>query len=143
MQFPVSIKLHRSFLLSSLLFLFHALAAACIAVLPWDWLVRSIFWVGVSVSAGYVLRPSKVLALRLVAPGRMLCLDSEAHLVEIKPCPETTVFSRLIVLRFKTEEGSRVRTLTLLPDQMSVTEFRSLRLWLRWQTPNQRDVEVC
>lgn len=143
MQFPVSIELHRSFLLSSLLILFHALAAACVAVLPWTWFVRAILWGGIGVSTGYFLRPSNALALRLVGPSRILCLDSDGHQTEIQLIQGTAVFSHLIVLRFRREEERRVRTLTLFPDQMSATEFRVLRLWLRWQRASQGDGKVC
>ncbi|MBV5336666.1 MAG: hypothetical protein J0653_01250, partial [Deltaproteobacteria bacterium] len=62
--------------------------------------------------------------------------------IEIKPLPDTTVFSHLIVLRFKTKDENRVRTLTIFQDQMTTTEFRVLRLWLRWQTASPSYGEV-
>ncbi|MBV5336665.1 MAG: hypothetical protein J0653_01245, partial [Deltaproteobacteria bacterium] len=64
-RLPVSIGLHRSLLLLFLLVLIHILAAACIALLPWSWFVRSIFLVCIGISAVCFLRPAKVLGLRL------------------------------------------------------------------------------
>jgi len=45
--------------------------------------------------------------------------------------PDTTVFSRLIVLRLRDDQG-RLRSLAILPDSLPPEQFRVLCLWLRW-----------
>ena len=137
MQFPVSIELRRSFLLSISLALIHTLAAGSIVVLPWSWFVRSILLLVIGISAGYSLCRSEIVGLRLVGPARIDGLDSACHRFEIIPLADTTVFNHLIVLRFKTIEAKRVKSLTLFPDQMTAREFRVLRLWLRWRAVSQ------
>lgn len=138
MQFPVFIKLHRSFLFSSSLLFAHVLAACCIVVLPWDVAVRALFLLAIVISAGYSLRPQKVSGLRLVAKDRIDAFDPEGRPFQIHPLPSTTVFNYLIVLRYTMEEEG-ARSMTLFPDQMTSKEFRLLRIWLGWRTINQVD----
>lgn len=134
MQFPIVIELRRSRLLVVLLVLLHGLAAGCVLALPWPWPLRGLLLIAVGVSLGYVLRPSRILDLRLCAPDRLDCLLADGNRVALVAQPESTVFSQLIVLRLRLGEAKRVSSLVLLPDQMSAEQFRLLRLWLRWRS---------
>jgi hypothetical protein len=131
-HFPVAIELHRSRLLSLLLALFHAAAAGCVIVLPWPWPLRSLLLAGVGWSAWHVLRAPRIAGLRISARDRLDCSLANGDRVALVVQPDSTVFSRLIVLRLRVGEEKRISSLVLLPDQMSAEQFRVLRLWLRW-----------
>ena len=132
MQFPIVIGLHRSILLSILLVLMHAAAAACLVVLPWPWILRGVFLLLVGGSLGYSLRRPKIVGLRLAARDRFECLLADGDRVAATVLADSTVFAQLIVLRLRIGEEVRVSSLVLLPDQMPAEQFRVLRLWLRW-----------
>ena len=132
MQFPITIALRRSRLLVLLLVLLHGLAAGCVGVLPWPWPLRCALLFALGASLVYALRPSPILELRLRAPDRIDALLADDNRVGLSPQTDSTVFGQLIVLRYRLGEVKRVRSLALLPDQMSAEEFRLLRLWLRW-----------
>ena len=141
MQFPVSIELHRSRTLFVSLLLFHLLATGCALVVPWPWAIRLIVLVFVGLSASHSIRTPKILGLRLLARDRLGCLMFDGNQHEVTILPDSTVFSRLIVLRLKVGEERRLSSLTLLPDQMSVDEFRVLGLWLRWRSETKQRAE--
>lgn len=134
MQFPVFIELHRSFLLLSSLVLFHALAAACVLVLPWSWYLRGALLVVAGFSLWLALRPSRILAIRLCRRDAIEGFFLDGHRETLTVMPDSTVFGRLIVLRLRIGDQRRVCQLALLPDQMIAEQFRVLRLWLRWHT---------
>jgi toxin CptA len=140
-QFPITIALRRSRLLALSLVLLHGLAAGSLSVLPWPWLLRCALLFGLGVSLVYVLRPSPILELRLRAPDRIDAFLAYGNRLGLSPQPDSTVFSQLIVLRFRLGEKKRVRSLALLPDQMSAEEFRLLRLWLRWYSVPREQAE--
>jgi hypothetical protein len=110
------------------------MAAACLAALPWPLILRCFFLLLVGGSLVYALRPSRIAGLRLAGPSRLDCLLADGGRVAAKALPGSTVFARLLVVQLRIGEEKRTTSLTLLPDQMSVQEFRVLRLWLRWQT---------
>ncbi len=130
MQFPIVIGLHRSLLLSILLVLMHALAALCVVVLPWLW--RCVLWLALAYSLRCALRPQRIVGLRLAARDRLECLCASGDYVAATVLDDSTVFSRLIVLRLRIGEQRRSSSLVLLPDQMPAEQYRLLRLWLRW-----------
>ena len=132
MQFPIAIGLHRSILFSVLQVLIHAVAAGCLVALPWSWLLRGVFLLLLAGSLGYALRAPRIVGLRLAARDRLECLLADGDRVAATVLADSTVFSRLIVLRLRVGEEARVSSLVLLPDQLSTEQFRALRLWLRW-----------
>lgn len=69
----------------------------------------------------------------------MDCLLVDGSHAVLKIQPDSTVFSRLIVLRMRIGEEARARYLTLLPDHMTTEQFRVLRLWLRWHAEVKED----
>ncbi|MFZ4536821.1 protein YgfX [Propionivibrio sp.] len=138
MQFPVSIELHRSHLLSLLLVLFHTLAAGCVIALPWVLPLRAVLLVLIGLSLWHAMRPGRIVGLRIGARDRLDCLLADGSRVAVTALPDSTVFIRLIVLRLRIGEEKRVSRLSLLPDTMSAEQFRLLRLWLRWHAePNE------
>lgn len=132
MQFPVSIELRRSRFLTLLFFLVHALSVGCLAVLPWPWPLRLLLMALVGASLWRVLQAQAIVGLRIHGRDRLDCLLAEGRRATVAILPDSTVFHRLIVLRLRIGEETRIRSLTLLPDQMSAEQFRALRLWLRW-----------
>ena len=110
----------------------HAIAAGCVVALPWSWLLRGVAVLLLCCSLGYALRPPRIIGLRLAARDRLECLLAGGDRVAATVLDDSTVFSRLIVLRQRIGEETRVNSLVLLPDQMSAEQFRVLRLWLRW-----------
>jgi hypothetical protein len=134
MQFPVYIGLHRSRFLFLLLILFHLIAAMCILVVPWPWFLQCAVLIFIAASAWHSTRPSNVTCLCILGSERLDCRFEGGRQHEMTLLSDTTVFSYLMVLRLKGGESVRATTLTLLRDQMSVNEFRTLALWLRWRS---------
>ena len=139
MQFPIVIGLQRSTLLVILLFVVHAVAAGCLVILLWPPMLRGILLLVVGVSLGFALRPPRIIGLRLAARDRLECLLADGERVAATALADSTVFTRLIVIRLSLGEKTRVSSLVLLPDQMSAQQFRVLRLWLRWHAEPKED----
>lgn len=57
---------------------------------------------------------------------------TDSVLFEGTICHETTIFSAFAVFHWRAEGQSEVFQTLLLPDQMTVDEFRRIRVWLRW-----------
>lgn len=140
MQFPVSIELQRSPLLTLLLVLFHTLAAGSVIALPWDWLLRSVFLLVIGWSLWHSLHQPRIHGLRISGRDGLDGRLADGNRVALTARPDSTVFTRLIVLRLHIGEEKQVSSLALLPDQMSAEQFRWLRLWLRWHTESKEDV---
>jgi len=133
-RFPITIELHRSRRLSLLHAVFHTLAAGCVLALPWPWLMRSGLLLLIGVSLVYALRESPIRGLYLRAGDSIEGLLADGSRTKLVIKPDSTVFSRMIVLRVGIGEDRAISNLVLLPDQMSVEEFRVLRIWLRWRS---------
>lgn len=134
MRFPLEIELRRSAQLSLLLFFFHFLAFASVWVLPWAWEVRALLTVPLAISAWFSAQPASVVALRISENGGLECLGADRSRLSATVLADSTVFSRLIVLRVLPDGGgAAVTNLVLLPDSMSPEKFRALSLWLRWE----------
>lgn len=133
MQFPITIELHRSRTLSLLLLLLHFLAAASLLALSLPLVLSVFFLVPLAVSACFVFRPRKILALRLFERGQLDCRMFGGGWLVATILPETTVFDRLVVLRLRINEEPGVNSLVLITDHFSLDDFRILRLWLRWR----------
>ncbi|MEF8734418.1 MAG: protein YgfX [Candidatus Accumulibacter meliphilus] len=139
MQFPIDIALCRSRLLFVLTALLHALAAACLFVLPWPLSIRLLLLAIVALSLWLqIWRPSRVVGLRLAASGELSCHFANGDQVFVRVQPDTVVFSQFLVLRVRAGESGRLETLALFPDSMSTEQFRLLRLWLRWRVDSSQ-----
>lgn len=133
MRFPIHIELHRSRFLFLLLFVAHALAVGCVALLPWSAALRLLLLVLIGILAWRAFRPPSISALHLLEKGALECVLSNGERTPVSVLPDSTVFARLIVLRLRVGERGRVRALTLFPDSMTPAEFRALRVCLRWR----------
>jgi len=136
-RLPIRIALRSSRLLIGLLAGLHVLAAVSVIILPWAMWLRAALLAGVVISLWRSLPPAPVNGLRLGERGQLTLLYPQAELLPVRVCPDTTVFSQLIVLRVREDESNRVLSYPLLPDSMSSEEFRRLRLWLRWQISDE------
>ena len=134
MQFPINIGLRHSRFLFLLLMLFHSIAATCVLVLPWPWFVQCAVMVLLAASARQAIRPTIIRGLCVHNSERLTCRFADGSTHELSLLPGSTVFSHLIVLRLKLGEKNQAINLTLMPDQMSAKEFRTLALWLRWHS---------
>ena len=133
MQFPITIELRRSRLLSFLTVLLHALAAGCLWVLPWPEEARLLLLI-VALSLAHALRPSTIVGLRLCERGELTLLFAAGDVIFGSVQADTAVFIQLIVLRVRDDENAgRLSSLVLLTDSMPPEQFRLLRLWLRWR----------
>jgi hypothetical protein len=141
-QFPIQIELRRSRLLLVLLLLFHVFALACVLVLPWPWALRAFLFYLIMLSAGYSVRVSRIVALRLSEQAEIECTVATGDRISAKVRPDSTVFSQLIVLRLQLDDEKRIRNLPLLPDSLSAEQFRVLRLWLRWHAKERAENDV-
>lgn len=134
MQLPITIGLHRSFLLTGGIGLSHA-AAALIMFLP-NWPVAAVTLATILVlgsAAWSVWRcRSEVVALRLLADGRLEYRrqgEKTFALAELQPT--ATVHPLLTVLRLKVANATL--SVVVAPDSGRIEELRQLRIWLRWR----------
>ena len=130
MQFPIEIRLRRSFSLRCFLTGIHALGAVGICALPTNestW----ILFVLLGLSLWGALRPQKIIGLHISSHGLACALSTGQH-IPAEVLSDSSVYSRWIVLRLIFPESARKSTLTLFPDQMSPEDFRRLKVWLRW-----------
>ena len=141
MQFPLTVELHRSKLLFSLLVLIHATAGIATGLLPWPLPWRAVLLLLVLLSLVRALRPPRVVGLRFRAHDRLECRLADGRWVGAAVQPESSVFAQLVVLRLHLGDGEmgghggtqRHRcALAILPDQLSAPDFRRLRVCLRW-----------
>ena len=137
--FPVFIKLRRSLWCLFLLVFIHGTAAGCVALIPIVWWGYALAWLTIVTSLAYSLRTPEIAALVLSVNEGLSCLKTDGSRIHATVLPDSRVFVWLVTLRFQLDGEKRIRTLTLLPDQMSGEEFRSLRLWLRWSIKGERE----
>lgn len=88
---------------------------------------------GVAIGLGMAgwQRASPTPSLRLVADGRLQCLDGTDEWCDVEVLDDSFVSNLLIVLRYRTADR-RTHTLTLLPDSANADDLRRLRVSLRW-----------
>lgn len=130
MQFPIEIRLRRSFSLRCFLTGIHALGAVGIFALPTNGSTLFLF-VLLGLSLWGALRPQKIIGLCISRHG-LACSWSTGQHIPAEVLSDSSVYSRWIVLRLLFPESAKTSTLTLFPDQMSPEDFRRLKVWLRW-----------
>lgn len=112
----------------------HLLAIVAILPLMLAWPLRLAMIGLVVVSLVYCVdrqRRQPVTGLHLGAQGEIE-IDMKVGARETATIlPQTTVLSRVIVLRLR--KNGQLLTLTLLPDSTGVTAYRQLCLWLKWR----------
>lgn len=145
MQFPITIGLHRSFLLSICMLGFHGIALLAVLCLSWSvWCLAlvAVLLVCSSVWTWRQLEPP-LQAVRLHGSGGVDCrLAGENCWQEAEIKPGATVHPLMLVLTM--ERAERPYRLTLAYGSASADELRQLRLFLRWRAVSAvRDDDVA
>lgn len=132
MQFPVSLRLHRSLLYDWLTRLAAALALTGLLLsgLPGLLMLLSVcLWLALVVSAWRQRQP-ECLEILLYKDGRLLCLHKGRESETVMVMYGTLIHPYLTVLRVDTVSG--VRHWVVMPDSLAAEDFRRLRVWLKW-----------
>ncbi len=135
MQLPVFVGLRRSHLLDVSVLILVFLAIASIFYFAGERSIQSalvfITW-AFAVSAWLNLKPY-FQKIRLERSGYILAARAdELEFEKVALQPYSLVHSWLTVIRLKTEAGS-IHTLVVARDSLTDTDFRHLRMFLRWQ----------
>lgn len=96
--------------------------ATVIGLLAWEW-----------------RQTRHVHRLRLAADGRLQCLDGQGAWCDAEVLGDSLASPALIVLRYRTAERRRARSLVLLPDSAAADDLRRLRASLRWTRRTRSD----
>ena len=115
-----------------------AVAGIGLAGLP-IWLVLAA-WAVLGISAWTLLRrhallahPLSLIRLQSRADGSLECLTRDGEWLAFSLRPQSTLFPLFAVLSLKPPGGGRPRAVTIFPDALSGDDWRTLRVWLRWQ----------
>lgn len=79
------------------------------------------------------LRPSPPIRYRLGDDGTLSRIDVEGEPVPLEILPGGFVAASLVVIRVREEGKGVTGALTVLADSLPASDFRALRLWLRWR----------
>lgn len=136
----LSITLRHSYLLVLFLVAMHALALACVWLVPLALAAKIGVAVGVVSSLVLSLRHHVwragrrcVRAIRLNGECDISLQGQDGVWLEVKLLPNSFVSPYLTVLNLSLEGERRARHVVLLPDVMDAEQFRQLRVWLRWR----------
>lgn len=135
MQLPITIGLHRSRLLDSLVFLSALLVSLVVIAFPQAVVIQGAVLLAVWCCAGHAwhrLSP-QCLAIHLERTGHLsvaLAGVEEFSMAELMP--GAIVHPWLTIARLKTD-GGRMCTLIATVDNLDREDFRRLRVFLRWQ----------
>lgn len=99
-----------------------ALGTAVIGLVAWGW-----------------RQTRHVHSLRLAADGRLQCLDGQGAWCDAEVLADSLASPALIVLRYRTAEHRRARSLVLLRDSAAAHDLRRLRVSLRWTRRTRSD----
>lgn len=135
MQLPITIGLHRSHLLDSLVFLSALLASLVVIAFPQAMVFQGAVLLAVwrcSVHAWRRLSP-QCTAIHLERTGHLsVALAGREEFSMVELMPGAIVHPWLTVARLKTD-GGRMCTLIATVDNLEREDFRRLRVFLRWQ----------
>jgi toxin CptA len=134
-QFPITIGLHRSFLLEFFGICLFLVAAGSIVAGPWHdpWphLLFGLLFVAALIFCRQLRQP--VHSLRLAKDGSIslrFC-GRDAAFYPVCLLAPATVLPWLCVLHI--EYGGHRFRLRVLPDSIAPEDFRRLRVWLKWR----------
>lgn len=140
MQFPLRLKLRRSWQLAAVLCAVHAMALLCLPPVTIPLSAKLALTLALLYSLAHGMRhhalrssPQAVVALTLYADGRLEQWRRDGSSVSGSISPQSCVFPGLVVLLCSREHSWRPVALTLLPDALAKDELRQLRSWLRWR----------
>ena len=135
MQFPITIGLHRSRILDSVILLFVLIASAAILSFPVSAPIRIVLLglVGLLMVLAWQQLSPTISRLRLERGGEITISGAGSDVFEVtKILHSATVHPWLTVFRLKTQEG-RLYTVIVAVDSLKASDFRSLRIFLRWR----------
>lgn len=135
MQLPITIGLHRSRLLDSLVFLSALLASLVVIAFPQAMVMQGAMLLAVWYCAAHTWRrlSPQCAAIHLERTGNLsvaLAGMEEFSMAELMP--SAIVHPWLTIARLKTD-GGRVCVLIATIDNLETEDFRRLRVFLRWQ----------
>ena len=118
----------------------HILAATGIGLAPLPVWLMAVTWAALGASAwtlahGHALlrQPSSLMRLQSRADGSLEGLTRDGEWLAFSLLPCSTLFPVFAVLCLKPLGGGRTRSVTIFPDALSLDDWRTLRVWLRWQ----------
>lgn len=135
MQLPITIGLHRSRFVDTLVGALALLASLAILAFPRSLVLQVailvVIW-GIAVQAWRRSSPG-VSMLRLERDGGVSVAEKHGdEFAQVELLPPITVHPWLCVLHLKTEEGQPF-SLVLAADTLATNDFRRLRVFLRWR----------
>lgn len=139
----VSVEIGHSKTLLQILLFVHLLAAGIAFTLPFGsgWHMALLGLVALSAIHSLTQRnPGPIHRVDRDSQGRWRIATRQNDSMEAKLLPTTTVWDKLLVLRFRTK-GQRLRTQSavVMPDAMSAEKWRQLRRALQQRNTETRD----
>lgn len=110
----------------------HLLSFGALLLAELAWFYRVPMAIAVAISQMWNLRKGGETVLRCLPDGNLAVLAGDDWQT-VSLMPDTRVLLWLVVLRYREEEGSKVKSQVVLPDSLDQDDFRRLRVWLRWR----------
>lgn len=135
MQFPIFIGLRRSLFLDLSVLIGASLSSAVVLAFHAEYRIQAVLLIAIWIVAFLAMRRLKprLQSIRLERAGNIFAvLPGESLFVRMELEPLATVHPWLTVIRLKTETGDRYTTV-IGADSLDSTNFRRLRLFIRWQ----------
>jgi len=107
-----------------------AVASILAAAIP-SWLAILLL-LPVGASLVHLRKPTPITTLRLHADGRLEVDGPDGAIKIVNVHPHTIVLSFLIVLLYR--QNAQLRSILVLTDGLQDADFRQLRIWLRWRS---------
>ncbi len=119
----------------------HALACAAVLVADLDWWSRGPLLAAIAVSLVVSIRRPRRVSLRCQPDGSLSIMKTDDW-QSVELLPDTVVLAWLVVLRYRRAAGVWPDTVVVLPDCLEASDFRHLRVWLKWRAVSQgREVD--
>jgi len=134
-QLPITIGLHRSRLLDSLVFLSALLASLVVIAFPQALIIQGAMLLAVGYCSARTWRrlSPQCTAVHLERTGRLsVALAGREEFSMAELLPGAIVHPWLTIARLQTD-GGRMCTLIATVDSLEPEDFRRLRVFLRWQ----------
>ena len=134
----VSLKFSRR--LAVLLLAGHAVAVACVLIVPLPLGLRALLFCALLISLLYVLLnqagralPMSIIGLQFEREGgvHVQCRNGKAF--EARVLGSSFVAPYLTIILFKPNKAWFARSVVVLPDMLPPDLFRALRVWLKWR----------
>jgi len=133
-QFPITIGLRRSFLLSTGFVMTHGLALLVVWMPDWPAVLSGLISATILLVAWHGWRAIDLSGwqLRLLSDGHLECqAPADKNFMPVVLLPRATAHPWLTVLRI--EQMGKIRAIVVALDSAGQEDRRRLRLWLRWR----------